>query len=87
MQLLLDYNRVENNPESQKILRDNVKHFSRQCIVLKEAFERGEVLTVADGFKYGIGDLRARVRDLRKAGIQVKDELIDGRYKKYFIKN
>jgi hypothetical protein len=85
MQLVFNYNRVENNPESTQILRDNVKHFSRQCIVLKEAFERGEVLTVADGFKYGIGDLRARVRDLRKAGVPVKDELIEKRFKKYYL--
>jgi len=85
MQLNLDYNRVENNPASTKILRDNVKHFSRQCEILLEAFRRGEVLTVGDGFKYGIGDLRARVRDLRKAGVDVKDELMEGRYKKYFL--
>ena len=85
MQLVFDYTRKENNSESTQILRDNVKHFSRQCIVLKEAFERGEVLTVADGFKYGIGDLRARVRDLRKAGVEVKDILIEKRFKKYYL--
>ena len=85
MQLVFDYTRKENNSESTQILRDNEKHFSRQCIVLKEAFERGEVLTVADGFKYGIGDLRARVRDLRKAGVPIKDELIEKRFKKYYL--
>jgi hypothetical protein len=85
LQLILDYTRKENNPESTKILRANTEHFSKQCLTLLEAFKRGEILTVQDGFKYGIGDLRARVRDLRKAGIDVKDELLEGRYKKYFL--
>jgi hypothetical protein len=85
MQLILDYTRQENNPESTKILRANEKHFSNQCLVLLEAFKRGEVLTVKDGFRYNIGDLRARVRDLRKAGVEIKDELLEGRYKKYFL--
>jgi hypothetical protein len=86
MQLVFNYNRVENNPASTKILRDNVKHFSRQCIVLKEAFERGEVLTVFDIMtKYFIGDPRARIRDLRDAGVPVKDELIEKRFKKYYL--
>jgi len=86
MQLVFDYTRKENNSESTQILRDNVKHFSRQCIVLKEAFERGERLTTVDALlKYKIGHLPRRIKDLRDAGVNIKDELLEGRYKKYFL--
>ena len=86
MQLVFDYTRKENNSESTKILRDNVKHFSKQCIVLKEALERGERLTTVDALlKYKIGHLPRRIKDLRDAGVNIKDELLQGRYKKYFL--
>ena len=86
MQLTLDYNRVENNPASTKILRDNVKHFSRQCEILLEAFRRGERITTVDALiKYSIGHLPRRIKDLRDAGINVKDTLLKNRYKEYYL--
>jgi hypothetical protein len=75
----------QNNRHSQEILENNLVRLTKQCETLYRLFLSGNILTVEDGFRYGIGDLRARVRDLRKAGIEVKDELIEGRFKKYFI--
>lgn len=76
----------QNNSESENILLSNEKHLSRQCHVVYEALLRGERLTTGIMYnKYHIGDGRARIRDLRKAGIQVKDKLIENRFKEYFI--
>lgn len=76
----------QNNRESETILIENEKRLSRQCRVLYEALLRGERLTTTDGIlKYGIGDLRARVRDLRKNGIDVKGDLIENRFKQYYL--
>lgn len=76
----------QNNRESQQILDNNIQRFSKQCETVYEALKKGEILTVRDMIlKYGIGDPRRRIADLRDAGIEVKDELIEGRFKKYFI--
>ena len=76
----------QNNSESESILVANEKHLSKQCKVLFEALKRGEKLTTTDGLlKYGIGDLRRRIKDLRDSGIQVRDRLIENRFKEYFL--
>ncbi len=76
----------QNNKTSEDILVANEKHLSKQCKILFEALKRGERLTTTDGLlKYGIGDLRRRIKDLRDNGIQVRDRLIENRYKEYFL--
>lgn len=76
----------QNNQESENILLANEKHLAGQCKTLFEALKRGERLTTADGLlKYHIGDLRSTVRHLRNAGIEVKDRLLNGRFKEYFL--
>ena len=76
----------ENNPESQMILDANRPLFSNQCKKVYEALLRGEKLTTGIALlNYQIGDLRARIRDIRNSGIDVKDEYIEGRYKRYFL--
>lgn len=86
MQLDFDYTRRENNKESQMILEANKERFSNQCRIAYEAMLRGEHLTTSSALiKYGIGDLRARIRDLIKAGVDVKKKLNEGRYKEYFL--
>ena len=84
MQLDLDFSRIENNPESNKILRENEKLFSKQCETVYELLKRGKY-SVRDLVLLGIGDPRRRIKDLRDAGVRVKDELIEGRFKKYFL--
>lgn len=89
MQLALQYDLVhqkENNPESRAILETNREHLNKQCKKVLELFEKGYRLTTGRALLlFQIGDLRARVRDLRDAGYDVKDELLKGRYKKYWI--
>ena len=86
MQTAINFH-VENNSESQSIFNANTEHFSNQCRVVYEALKRGEKLTTSDALiKYGIGDLRRRVKDLRdNYGIPVKSELLDSRFKKYYL--
>lgn len=85
-ELNINFNRIENNQESNQILQENKKHLAKQCQILLEALMRGEHLTTAEGLVlYGIGDMRRRIKDLRDAGYTIKDSLQKNRFKKYFI--
>jgi hypothetical protein len=76
----------QNSASNQAILEANKSHLSNQCRIILEAMLKGERLTTASALlKYGIGDLRRRVKDLRDNGIPVEDEFIEGRFKKYFL--
>lgn len=76
----------QNNRESENILLANEKHLSNQCRILYEALRRGERLTTGEALlKYRIGDLRRRIKDLRDGGIQVRDRLLENRFKEYFL--
>lgn len=87
-ELNINFNRIENNAESNAILQSNKTHLSKQCKMLLDALMRGEHLTTAEALIfYGIGDMRRRVKDLRDAGYQIKDSLQKNRYKKYYIEN
>jgi len=87
MNLEFDFTRrIENNQESNRILQANKVKINRQCRVVLDALQRGERLTVIEAaIKYGVGDLRRRVKDLRDKGFEIKDEMLPGGYKKYFI--
>lgn len=85
-QLTIDFvSRPQNNPESQRMLDKAVPRLNKQCLKLLDLFNQGKKLTVRDGFDYNIGDLRARVRDLREAGYEVKDNMIGAGFKEYFL--
>jgi hypothetical protein len=77
----------ENNLESQKIFEKNKERFSNQCRIVYEAMLRGERLTTTSALvRYGIGDLRRRVKDLKDDyGVPVQSELTDNRFKEYFL--
>lgn len=87
VQLSFQIHDRENNSDSELILKANKERFSNQCRIVYDALLRGEKLTTASALiKYGIGDLRRRVKDLVDYhGIEVKSELIEGRFKEYFI--
>lgn len=88
MQIQIDFtNRVENNIHSQQILKSNSKSINNQCRIVLEALQRGEKLTTASALiNYGIGDLRRRIKDLKDfQQIPVQSELIEGRFKKYYL--
>lgn len=87
-QLEFDFNVLvpQNNRQSEAILFDNEKIFKGQCKTLYDALKRGERLTTGGALiNYRIGDLRRRIKDLRDAGVEVKDKLIEGRFKEYFL--
>lgn len=77
----------ENNPGSQAHFEENKEHFSNQCRLVYEALLRGERLTTAKALlRYGIGDLRRRIKDLKDMWeVPVQDEYVEGKYKEYFL--
>lgn len=87
--------RLQNSKENQRTLEENLPKLNNQCRVLLQAFQRGLILTVADGIKgiwdyqedrfVKMGDLRARVRDLIKAGYNIGFRKLPGGYKEYFL--
>lgn len=87
--------RRQNSPANQAILEAKKPELNNQCRCLLAALQKGTKLTVADGIRgiwdfekrrtIFIGDLRARIRDLRKAGYEIKDEKMRGNYKLYFL--
>lgn len=69
MQTILDFTNqmahLENNSESQAHFDNNKEHFTKQCKIVYIAMLKGERLTTATALlRYGIGDLRRRVKDL-----------------------
>ena len=57
----------ENNKFSEQILFDQYEKLSNQCKIVYDLLKAGYRLTVKSAMvDHGIGDLRARVRDLRR---------------------
>ena len=86
----IDFNKLkhnENKVENQEHFNANQPKFSNQCKIVHDAFLRGEKLTTAKALiKYGIGDLRRRVKDLKDTwNIPVESRKIDGNFKEYFL--
>ena len=78
----------ENNKGSQAILDANLPRFSNQCKILFEYLKEGNKITVINAMMYlRIGDPRRRLKDLAdKYGIEIESNLLEGRYKEYFLK-
>jgi aminoglycoside N3'-acetyltransferase len=85
MQLPIDFNTPQNTAENQ-MQYDAIKHrFGAQCQRLYEWLRSGKSITVKEAMnELNIGDPRARIRDLREV-MEIKDRLIEGRVKEYFI--
>ena len=80
------YERPANTWENRLIAEKNATHLNNQCQIVLDALKRGERLTTASALlKYGIGDCRARIRDLAKAGYPIQKKLLEGRYKEYYM--
>lgn len=85
----------ENNRESQTILENNLPYFNKQCQIVFDALMRGEILTTTTALiKYRVGDLRARMRDLRNTvltidgkeeNIRHHEQLSSNRYKSWWM--
>lgn len=94
MQLNLDFNPVhkrENNPISQAHLEEHREKFTRDCFEVLKQLINGTRLTYKYAIDTGLsGDIRARIRDLRKVyGIPVSDEWVESeggrRFKEYYM--
>lgn len=75
-QIEMDFNVLtpQNNRESESILLLCEKRLSKNCKTLYEALLRGEKLTGIDIIvKYKITEYRRRIKDLKDAGIEIKD--------------
>lgn len=85
MQLPIDFNTRQNTAENQQQY-DAIKHrFGAQCQRLYEWLRSGKSITVKEAMnELNIGDPRARIRDLREV-MEVKDRLVQGRVKEYYI--
>lgn len=83
-----DYcNRKENNEGSQQILEANKDKINACCRKVLDLLKQGHRLTVRDALlNHDISHLPRRIADLKEFhGIEVKKELINGRFKVYYL--
>ena len=90
MQIEIDWSSIphkkENNSHSEAILFDQYERLSRNCKVLYDALKRGERLTGAIVVtQYGMLEYRRRFADLRAAGIEIKERLLPGGVKEWWV--
>jgi len=78
----------ENNKGSQAILDANLPRFSNQCKILFEYLKKGNKITSFEAMTlFKIGHLPRRILDFsEKYNIQIESNLLEGRYKEYFLK-
>lgn len=76
---------AENNRESLNNLNDNRKKFSKQCLLVIDLLNSGEVLTVKSAMiKHNINSLPRRILDIKeKLNIQIPERW-NGNYKEWF---
>lgn len=76
----------QNSKSNEEILLISAPRLSHNCQVLYEAFLRGEKLTGKDiVIKYGMTEYRARIRDLREAGLKLQETILDNGCKEWFL--
>jgi len=76
----------ENNRETQAILEANSDHLESQCKKLLRILKSGKRVTTKQLVKeFDISDPRRRIKDLRDSGVEIKDRIIGGRNKEYFL--
>lgn len=78
--------RIENNAGSQRILETNSMHFTQQCRIVYNCLMASNSITTTQALGLGIGDLRARIRDLKKINkVAISERLIERRFKEWFM--
>lgn len=77
----------ENNNFSQGILEANTEHLGGQCKKVLDLLNSGVKLTVRSAMiDYNISSLPRRIKDITdRLGIEIKRNLINGKYVEYFI--
>lgn len=86
-QTKIDFTHVaENNRESLNNLNDNRAKFSKQCLLVIDLINSGEVLTVKSAMiKYNINSLPRRIMDIeQKLNIQIPERW-NGNFKEWYV--
>lgn len=72
----MDFNKAHNNRESELQYDEHVTHFGKQTLQVLNILRSGGTITSVQAFGMGIIDVRARIKSLRDAGINVLDRKI-----------
>lgn len=90
-QLTIDWNQVthtrENNSHSEQILFDQYERLNGNNKLIYDALKR-ERLTGKDMMrKFDLCEYRRRIKDLRDAGVVIKEKTLKGGAKQWWIEN
>ena len=76
----------ENNAFSESVLFDQYERLSNNCRVLYDALKRGERLSgVVIVTRYGMTEYRRRIKDLRDAGVPIKEHKLENGCKEWYL--
>lgn len=76
----------ENNAFSEAILFDQYERLSNNCKVIYNALKRGERLSgVVIVTRYGMTEYRRRIKDLRDAGVPIKEHKLENGCKEWYL--
>ena len=87
---VIDFDKVvhtkENNAFSESILFDQYERLSKNCRVLYDALKRGERLSgITIITRYGMTEYRRRIKDLRDAGVPIKEHKLENGCKEWYL--
>jgi hypothetical protein len=90
-QLEIDWNNIvhtrENNAGSEAILLKQYKRLNNNCKLIYDALMRGERLTGRDIINMGMLEYRKRIDELKRAGIEIKEQTLKGGAKQWWIEH
>jgi Helix-turn-helix domain len=78
----------QNNAQSQKQLEDSLGHFNKQCSIVLKHLLTGQKLSGMQAITYyKIIDIRPRIATLKKSGILISEQKIQGAHgaKEWFM--
>lgn len=76
----------ENNSHSEQILFDEYERLNNNCKIIYEALKRGEKLTGrVIQRRFDMSEYRRRIKDLKDAGIPIKEKILKGGCKEWFL--
>ena len=79
-------NHRENNSHSEALLNDNYERLNKQCKKVYDLLKSGHSLTVRGAVvDHNINSLPRRILDLKQAGIEIRDRIINRKYKEYYL--
>ena len=89
-QIEIDWSQVthtkENNSHSEQILFDQYERLNHNCKLIYDALKRGERLTGREIVsRFGMLEYRRRLKDLKDAGIEIQEKILEGGAKQWWI--